>query len=246
VLFIGVKDSYAHYCVRYWLTDIPADDPTDSAVRIRVWFALRRANIALSIPASTVFMTVESPEREQRKSVEESTRRLAALDSVDLFRAVPDNVRADLAKQLVYTPFSAGEAVTREGDKDDDLYMLVEGEAVVRIGRGRGEREDREVARLGPGQFFGEMSLMTGEARTASVIAASDLTCYRIGKQAFENILRATPSIADQIAEVLAQRKTALDTARDEHEDAKRRRRETAKQDLLGRIRGFFGLSQAN
>jgi CRP-like cAMP-binding protein len=242
-LFIGVRDSYAHYCVRYWLDDLTADDPTDSAVRIRVWFALRRANIPLSIPASSTFLTLETPERAERKAQDEVGRRLAALGSVDLFRALPEETRSDLAEELVYTPFAAGEAITREGEHDDGLYMLVEGEAIVRIGEGA---ERKDVARLGAGQFFGEMSLMTGEARTASVVAATDLVCYRVDKPAFERILRETPSVADQIAEVLASRRTALEAARDEQDEQRNSRMESEKRDLVGKIRGFFGLDRAS
>jgi len=239
VLFIGVRDSFAQYAVRYWLTDLAVDDPPDSATRIRIWFALRRANISMSIPASTVFLTPNTAEREQEKATAELARRIEALASVDLFRGLPEKQRETLAGSLVYTPFAVGESVTREGDHDDGLFMLVEGEAAVRIGTGK---DEREVARLVPGQFFGEMSLMTGEARTASVIAATDMVCYRIDKPAFQHVLRETPAIADQIAEVLVMRRTALTAVRDEREEVKRRRVETAKQDLLGRIRGFFGI----
>nr|MBA3542398.1 cyclic nucleotide-binding domain-containing protein [Deltaproteobacteria bacterium] len=237
VLFIGIKESYANYCIRYWLNDLQADDSTDSAARVRMWFALRRANIPLSIPAASLFLTHESPERDARKAEDEQTRRLAALGSVDLFRGLSDQVRQTLANRLTYTPFTCGEAVTHEGDHDDGLYMIVSGEAAVRISAGG---EEREVARLVAGQFFGEMSLMTGEARTASVIATQDLICYRVDKPAFELLLRETPEVADEIAEVLAARRGALSAKRDERDDVKRTRMQTAKQDLLGRIRGFF------
>jgi CRP-like cAMP-binding protein len=238
-LFFGVRDSFAHYAVRYWLADLAVDDPVDSAIRIRIWFALRRANISLSIPASTVFLTPNTPERQATKASVELETRMRALASVDLFSGLPEDRRRELAGKLVFTPFARGEAVTREGDVDDGLYMLVEGEASVRIGAGR---DEREVARLVPGQFFGEMSLMTGEARTATVIAGTDMVCYRIDKPAFQDVLREMPGIADQIAEILVMRRTALTAARDEREEVKRSRVETAKQDLLGRIRGFFGM----
>ena len=239
-LLLNIKESVAHYAVRYWLTDLVPDEPTDSDVRIRVWFALRRANISLAIPASTIFLTPESPERDARKADREVDQRLRALKRVDLFSGLTVKLQRALADQLEFMPFAAGEAVTREGDKDDGLFMIVEGSAVVRIGQGR---EHKDVARLGPGQFFGEMSLMTGEARTASVIATTDLLCYRMNKGAFQQILEETPTIADQVAEVLAKRKTALSAAQNERDEARRKKDvESEKQDLLGRIRGFFGL----
>ena len=81
---------------------------------------------------------------------------------------------------------------------------------------------------------------------SASVVAATDVVCYRVDKPAFERILRETPAIADSIAEVLASRRMALDAARDEHDELKRTRMEKTKQDLLGKIRGFFGLDRAS
>ncbi len=242
VLFMGVRDSYAHYQARYWLDDLGPDDPTDSAVRTRIWFALRRAGISMSIPASSVFLTHETPEREERKAEREQAQRMRALAKVDLFDVLTDEQRVTLAEQLQFTPFAAGEAVTREGENDDGLFMIVEGEAAVRIGKGR---DMREVARLGAGEFFGEMSLMTGEARTASVVAASDLLCYRMSKAAFHAVLQGAPAIAEEVAEVLTMRKAGLSAARDEHETDRKKRMEASKRDLASRIRGFFGLDAA-
>jgi len=241
-LFMGIRDSYAHYVARYWLTDLAVDDPPDSATRVRVWFALRRANIPLSIPASTVFLTSDTPERGERKQTAELDRRIRALGNVDLFRDLGEDVRKEIAQHLVFTPFAAGEAVCREGDHDDGLYMIVEGDAIVRIGTAA---DEREVARLIAGQFFGEMSLMTGEARTATVVAATDMVCYRVDKPAFQAVVRQSPAIVDHVAEVLAARRTALSAARDERDEVRRSSHETAKQDLLGRIRGFFRIPGA-
>lgn len=245
VLFHAVRESFARYVVRYWLDDLSADDRADSDVRVRVWYALRRAGIAMSIPASSVFLTHETAARAEKKSEAELGERRAVIASVDLFGGLPDELQAVLARELRFTPFAAGEAVTREGDTDDGLYIIVAGEAVVRIGGGPDDAPGaREVARLGPGQFFGEMSLMTGEARTATVVAATDLTCYRVDKPAFQHLLRETPSVADQIAEVLVSRRTALTAVRD-GDDVKRQRIEVEKQNLLGKIRGFFGIDRS-
>ena len=89
---------------------------------------------------------------------------------------------------------------------------------------------------------------MTGEARTASVIAATELEALP-GRQAGvpEDPPRARRQIAEQIAEVLASRRTALDRSPRRTRGVARGRVETAKQDLLGKIRGFFGIkSSAN
>ncbi|HVK78408.1 MAG TPA: mechanosensitive ion channel family protein [Kofleriaceae bacterium] len=240
-IFFGIRDSYAVYAVRYWLLDLSADDGTDSEVRIRVYYALQRAGIPLAIPAQAVFVTSEDEERRERKAREEHVRRLAAVDRVDLFRALSPADRDQMADRLRPMPFARGEAVTHEGDLDDGLFIIVRGEAAVRIGPGEAARE---VARLGPGQFFGEMSLMTGEVRSATVIALTDLECYRLDKPVFEDLLRQRPELAEAVAELLAERRVALASARDEAEHSRHRRLATAKQDLLGRIRNFFALEK--
>ncbi len=241
VLFLNVRDSYAVYCVRYWLEDIAVDDPTDSEVRVRIYFALLRAGLSMSIPAQTLFVTADTDERRDRKQREEQARRLTAVGKVDLFEPLGPDERVRVAEQLRHTPFAAGEVVCHEGDDDECLYMLVRGEAAVRIGQGP---TMREVARLGSGQFFGEMSLMTGEPRSASVVAMTDLDCYLLDKESFRELVRARPALTDRIAELLAARREALASVRGQADEARSKRLETAKQDLLGRIRNFFSLDE--
>lgn len=236
-LFHGMRDSYGYYIVRYWLTQLDRDDPPDSAVRSRIWYALNRAGIPLAIPNSNVFLTHETDERADKIATTEHGKRLKALQSVDLFSGLPEHLRHELADHVSYARFGRGEAVTREGEKDDKLFMVVSGDLSVRIGKGA---DEHEVARLGAGQFFGEMSLMTGESRTASVVAVTDVECYRCDKHAIESVLREMPLLAEQIAETLALRKTALSTAQSERDDSKKAIVEDAKKDLLGRIKGFF------
>src|SRR5947208_3879984 len=65
-VLMDFKDSYCSYAVRYWLTDLAVDDPTNSVVRTRIYFALKRANIALSIPAHALFVTEEEQNRAER------------------------------------------------------------------------------------------------------------------------------------------------------------------------------------
>ena len=240
VLFHGVKDSVAWYKVRYWLTDLSVDDPTDSEVRTRIYYALSRAGIRFSIPAHTVFITTEDEARKQRQSERERARRLDAISRVDLLAVLGEDERQRVAERLIYAPFARGEAMTREGDVDDGLYMIVEGAASVQLGSPTGPHE---VARLGPGDFFGEMSLMTGEKRSATVIAETDVVTYRLDKPAFEDLVAARPEIADAVADLLGDRRVTLDQARTELDEATRQEEQrTTRQDLLGRIRGFFNL----
>jgi CRP-like cAMP-binding protein len=99
------------------------------------------------------------------------------------------------------------------------------------------------VATLHPGDFFGERGMMTGERRSADVIALTDVECYRADKDSFQEILRKRPEIAEDISKVLARRRAELEAAVENlTEEAKRARMRDHEGDLLQRIRNFFAL----
>ena len=232
------------YAVRYWLTDLAVDDPTDSVVRNRIALALRRANIAFSLPAHHIFMTEESTERKASKEGQEHKRRLSALAQVDFFGGLPADQLERLAAGLRHAPFTKGEIMTRQGAEAHWLYMIVAGEASVHVSV---DGIDREVARLRAGNIFGEMSLMTGEPRSATVIAQSNVDCYRLDKATAQEIIRERPQLAERIAEVLAHRKVELMAVKEGLDAAAQERRLKATQsDLASRIRSFFGLTDSS
>jgi len=238
------KDSYGHYAVRYWLTDLAADDPTNSVVRTRIYFALRRANIPLSIPAHSIFVTEEDASRRERKSAEEIADRAAGLKGVDLFRTLTEEERYSLATRLRLAPFVRGEAMTRQGAEAHWLYLIHKGDAEVRVSVDGGKTSER-VAIIHAGDFFGEMGLMTGAPRSATVNALTDVECYRLDKEAFNETLHRRPEIAEDISLILARRRVELEATREDlTEEAKRLRMQYHQGDFLQRIKKFFTLEQ--
>jgi len=240
-LLMELGESFARYAVRYWLTDLGLDDGTDSLVRARIFYALRRAEIPLSMPAHAVFLTEDSPERRREKDSLEHRQRLAALSRVGIFEVLPEPERERLAEGLRFAPFLAGEVITRQGDQAHWLYMVLRGEADVRV---RGEAgQERLVAQLKAGDIFGEMALLTGAPRSATVTARTGVECYRLDKQVFAEVLKARPELAEPVAGMLAQRSVSLQAAREQLDAEGRLPRVVASQtDLLSRIRDFFGL----
>lgn len=234
------KESFASYAVRYWLTDLAVDDPTNSIVRTRIFFALRRSGIPLSIPAQTLFVTEEDLSRQQRKGEAEIEARVTTLKQIELFRTLTDEERKSLAGRLRVAPFTRGEAMTRQGAEAHWLYVIAKGDAEVRVSvDGSGVSE--VIATLHAGDFFGEMGMMTGERRAATVVALRNVVCYRLDKEAFNDILRSRPEIAEDISQVLARRRVELDAAREDlNEEAKRARLKYHQVDLLARIKRFF------
>lgn len=241
-VLMDFKESYGSYAVRYWLTDLAADDPTNSVVRTRIYFALRRADIPLSIPAQAIFVTEQEQARIARKRSEEIEERKAALKEVELFHTLSDEERHSLATRLRVAPFMRGEVLTRQGAEAHWLYLITRGDAEVRISLD--DNLSERVATLHKGEFFGEMGMMTGEPRTATVVALSEVECYRLDREAFQVVLQQRPKIAEDISKVLARRRTELDAAREHlNEEAKHARMRHHEGDFLLRIRNFFRLS---
>jgi CRP-like cAMP-binding protein/small-conductance mechanosensitive channel len=244
VILYGLEDSYCHYAARYWLVDIPKDDPTDSLVRTRIFFALQRAGISLSVPALTAFVVAQDQERKRLHHEHEIQTRLGALDlaRVELFQQVTEEERVKLAEHLRYAPFSKGEVMTRQGAEAHWLYILTKGSAEVLLTVEGGER--RRVAVLHAGDFFGEGSLLTGEPRSATVKALEDSECYRLDRQAFNEIIQARPEMAQHFSEVLARRKVELEAVRQDMDAAARAKMMAQHQrSIFDSIYKMFGLT---
>jgi small-conductance mechanosensitive channel/CRP-like cAMP-binding protein len=242
-LVIDFKDSYATYAARYWLTDLALTDPTDSIVRTRLYSALRRADIPLSIPAQSVFVTEDTEKRRERKRHQEIERRIEAVQCVEMFQSLTDDEREELALHLKNAPFVRGEAMTRQGAEAHWLYLIIDGEADVLVAI---DGHSEKLATLHGGDYFGEMGLMTGEPRTATIIARTNVQCYRLDKEEFQAILHRRPEIAEHISHTLARRRVELDAMREElNEEAMRQRMLNAQTDFLDRIRTFFRLGSS-
>lgn len=236
-VLMAIGQGFGHYALRYFLDDPVPDDPTDSVVRAHAVAALTRHGMPLAVTREERLMIKDNEAHRAAQHAKELARRQAALARVDLFAPLSEAERAELAEHLVYAPFVKGDTVTRQGSVAHWLYLVVSGEADVWVDA-NGERT--HVATLIPGSVFGEMGMMTGEPRRATITARSDIECYRLDKTGFEKVLRSRPDIAGEISRVLASRQTQL-TDRVETAEAggKRSSRDV---DILARIRGFFGL----
>lgn len=234
-VLMSTSNGFARYALRYFLTDPMPDDPTDSAVRAHVLAALKRNGLELAVQREERLLIKDNEAHRAAEHEKDLARRRAALGKVDLFASLSDEERASLAEHLVYAPFVQGDTVTRQGAVAHWLYLIVSGHADVWVDTPAGRTH---VSTLTPGSVFGEMGMMTGEPRRASVTAHSDLECYRLDKTGFEKVLRARPDIANEISRVLVQREGELSWRRDAAEAGGRGRHD----DILARIRGFFGL----
>ena len=242
----GFDPSAIKYVVWYWLTDTRSYLITDSRMRVQVFAALGRAGMEIPISRSDVFLHSARSLHASKSAAEQETR-VALLRSLELFAPLTDDERHALATQLIPTPFGQGDIATKQGEPSESLYILARGQvAIFRDADGAGlpGRPGRKrLASLPAPAFFGEMGLLTGQARTATVEAESDVLCYRLDKQGFEAIIRARPEIADAMSKTVVERSAANDaTLASLSAEARAQATGTRAGELLRRIRSFFGL----
>jgi small-conductance mechanosensitive channel len=231
------EQGLAHYALRYWLTDTAQDEPVNSNVLVHIYAALQRRGYPLGRPGFDALVTSDSGEREARLRDLDIDRRLKALNKIELFSVLSLSERTQLAANLTEAMFVEGDLITRQGAEAHSLYILVKGEVDVWFEPDQPGKPRHHVTSLKPGQIFGEMGLMTGEQRSATVTAKTHAECFRLGKSSFESILHARPEIAHAIGGILSERSLRMGIA-----DAGAAHSHPHADNIVGAIRRFFGL----
>jgi small-conductance mechanosensitive channel/CRP-like cAMP-binding protein len=227
-------DSAVGYALRVWIDDFLRTDPIAGEVRARVWYAAHRAGLEIPFPIRTLVMA------EPQAAAAESSGRMQALGRVDLFTPLDLDSRERVARGLVEQQFCAGEDIIRQDAPGDSLFIIDRGLVDVRV---TGNGVHRSIAQLGPGQFFGEMSLMMGAPRQATVTAVQDTVCYVLDQSAFRCVLDSRPSVMEDISTILAERQTGLAAGRDGLSiEARARAASETRSKLLAAIRRAFAI----
>ncbi len=221
------------YAVRYWITDFTNLERIRDRLMTNFWYALRRAGVRIPLPARDLVVHAASPavgfDRGEVAPVLARVPLLAPLGPAEI---------ETLAAQAQRQPFGHGEEIVREGAPGDSFYVIERGRVAVVIGAGNGA--GRTIAELGLGECFGEMSLLAGEARSATVVAQGEVIVLEVGRAAFHDIVAANPAVIEPISQLAARRLAAQRAERDDA-DAAVAPDQTA-QRLLQRIRAFFGV----
>ncbi len=164
----------------------------------------------------------------------------ALLVKVDWFRSsLPDEDLQEIAAGAVRHSFKAQEIIIGQGDEGASMFVVAEGLLYVNVEDHQLKKQVR-VGQLVPGQVFGEMSLLTGEPRSATVIAATDAVVFEIIKETMEAILKRRPEAAEVLSQVMAERRLTSSKALDGAARKKPEEHQTLASAILGRMKRFF------
>ncbi len=129
-----------------------------------------------------------------------------ALRQVPLFANLSQRHLDLVAREADEVPVEAGAMLARQGGLGHEFLLILDGRARV-------ERDGKTIARLRPGDFFGEMSLIDGEPRSASVVAETPVTLLCIHGRAFNGLIETVPGLHKQLLRTLCERLRAADAA---------------------------------
>jgi len=128
-----------------------------------------------------------------------TVERVLFLKQIDLFRSIPGEYLAEIARITREIAFNNGEVLMQEGDLGDYLYLIVSGTVSVTV-------KGREVARLSQRDCVGEMAILDSEPRSATVTATQNVVALQIDRDDFYRIMHERTEIAEGIIKVLTHR----------------------------------------
>jgi branched-chain amino acid transport system substrate-binding protein len=205
------------------------------SILVHMWRELHRAGIREAIRTQELHL-----HRGARITRAKAASPQDIITGVDIFRHLPDEAKEHLTRRMEGLHFAAGETIVEQGAQGDSLFIIVEGAVGVRVQVG--DDEIIEVDRMGAGTFFGEMALLTGEARSASIRAITDTWVYEITKDHMAPLVEGNPEMSRILSEELTTRTVNREAKKSEYE-ASQIDEQALFAKFLGKIQSFFGVS---
>ena len=222
--------------VRLFTNDFDKRDRVDGMARDRIWFALARHGIEIPTATQAIRLTQLPPPPLPEAAEATLARRVESLERVSIFAGLSPVHLSRLAAEGSELRFAGGEPVIRQGEPGESLFVVLEGSVEVSAREEGGAPV--VIATLGPGAFFGEMSLMTGAARSATVAAKTESRLLEIDKITLRHVLEEQPSLVETLGAALTARSGERSSvlARDGRKD------EPTTPDIFQRIRDYFAM----
>jgi small-conductance mechanosensitive channel/CRP-like cAMP-binding protein len=235
-------DDYTiNYLVKFWIDDFGDLYDIEDDVLSRIWYHFKRNGIEFPFPIRDVKVTTVTEEGRQRKKIEEQQRVAALLRSIPLFAPIAERNIRSLAGTLQPRTYSSGEYLVHQGEDGGSFYIIERGKVEVLVADPEGCQT--KVAELGSGKFFGEMSLLTGEKRSASIKALGDVEVLVVDKSDLSPIITANPRIAESLSKMIEQRQQEnLVRIAKQRAISEEERRAASSASILKRIKHFFGV----
>jgi len=195
VKLAGISQEDIVYEIGFWVDDLKNAKRVREDIIMAIAHHLSFAGLTISgkSAAEAAQYPFDAPHKPAREFIEH----------IDMFVPLVEDERAILAAKALERKFRAGETIVKQGDPGESLFALADGVATVRLNV---QGTERTVARFRPGNVFGEMSFFTGEPRSATVAAATDVVVYEFTKEDLEPLLLSRPEMMQRFGTLLTAR----------------------------------------
>ncbi len=200
VYLIDFAASAMTYEIKFYMGNHSLVNEINDAIRTNIWYELKRQRIAIPFPIVSLHVDRAAARPAREGHAEART----ILQGDRLFQCLPESQLDDLLKKSKLDHFGRGERVIEEGAAGDSMFILLRGTASVSVSK---NGTNIQVGVLRSGDCFGEMSLLTGEPRSATVRADGDCYVMEISQPMMADVLRQSPESLQQLSELLARRK---------------------------------------
>ncbi len=207
VFLVNFGNFSVDFKIKFFIEDFARADAIQSTVMDRLWYAFRREGISIPYPIQEEHFRDAAAE-DQARTVAEATTVRESLARVELFQSLSPEELDRLAAGVKLEVFARGENLCRQGEAGDSFYVIHTGR--VGIFSKNSSSQPVRVAQLEEGAFFGEMSLLTGAPRSATVTAETDVAVLHVSKQDFAGLLHADAGLAGKLAAALETRLAGL------------------------------------
>ncbi len=228
VRLISLNDSGITYQLKFWIEDPSGKVAAQDSIYSQVWYAVNRAGYSFPFPHRQIVTS------EAKQPFSFPQEQIAGnLRSSELFSMLDDNMITSLAGDSQVQVYGPGEIVVNQGDSGDSLFIVLKGSLSVSV-------DGCQVGTIEEDSFFGEMSLMTGEPRSATVRAVSEVWLAVVTNGQLEPLFKDNPQVLLALSAVLSEReertKNRLDAVADPVAAVRR------SEDYLKRLKHFFRL----
>ncbi len=243
VKVLSYGDYSITYDLKFWLHNYDRYPEKRDKVMTNAWYALQRAGINLPLPVREVYHHEEGASEQALRRRGHLARMTTDLRTAEILDVLNDMELAVLVERVHARLYGVGDLLVRQGDPGETLFILRSGR--VRVDVRNKNSATITVNRLGPGECFGEMALMTGEPRGASVIAEEDTEVLVVSKDDLAPLLRNNAKLPERLGEMLNLRREMNRLALERQQADELPNDETISYPkLVDRIRQFFGLGR--
>ena len=204
-VFLQSYDDFSiEYDVRFWIRDYSKKEIIQDAIRAKVWYYFRRYGIEIPFPIRNVTLRSISRKDEEERKEKDRQELATALRMVPLLDHLNESDMGRLMEEVEVQNFANGEDLVRQGESGDSFFIILRGKATVFIT----DENDNEirVGNLDRHGYFGEMSLLQGDSRNATVRATEDCTVAIIYRDAFKHLMETNENILDKLTEIVEKR----------------------------------------